>query len=258
MAEKPKTTALVNWADVMEREAEIATAQEASTSSSSFFSLKSGVLTFNDMPLPDNQIAVIILDSILENVYYDSDYNADAISAPKCFAFGRDEAAMKPHDTVFEHGQEEHPTCTGCPRNEWGSAERGRGKACGNRRRLSLLAAGRMNGGFYPYEANDLLTGAVGLLKLPVTSVKAFSGYIKQIGTVMKRPPFGVISLVKVVPDARTQFRVEVSMLEKTPDAMLPIVMQRREDTRAALEQPYNLDNDAEPAPARRPARQKY
>ena len=68
-----------------------------------------------------------------------------------------------------------------------------------------------------------------------------------------------MISLIKVVPDARTQFRVEVSMIEKTPDMMLPIIMQRREDTRDALEQPYNLDTDEAPAtPARRPARQKY
>jgi hypothetical protein len=253
------STALVNWDDIMAQEAVVAVTQEASTSTSSFFSLRGGILTFNDMAMPDNQMAVIILDSILENVYYDSDFNPDAISAPKCFAYGRDEASLKPHDVVFEHGQEENAKCEGCPRNEWGSAERGRGKACSNRRRLSLLAAGRMNGSFFPAEPAELATSAIGLLKLPVMSVKAFSGYIKQIGSVMKRPPFGVITLIKVVPDPKSQFRVEASFLGKTPDSLLPVVMQRREEGKAALEQPYSLDFDAEPPAKPGPARrQKY
>jgi hypothetical protein len=246
---KDPGTAIISWEDELAKHAEVAVAMEASAGGGGFFSIRGGILTLNDVQIPENQMAVVILDSILENVYYDSNYDASAVSPPKCFAFGRDEATMKPHDVVTMREQEENAVCNGCAKNEWGSADRGRGKACSNRRRLSLISAGDINVArrFEPYTTDHFETSPVALLKLPVTSVKLFANYVKQIANVMKRPPFGVITLIKVVPDPKTQVKVIASYIDKVPDHLLPSIMRRREETQSQLEQPYVLDFDDAP-----------
>jgi hypothetical protein len=243
------TTAVVSWQDELAKEADIAAGMEAGAGGGGWFSTRGGILSLGDVAIPDNQIAVVILDSVIENIYYDQDFNPDVLTPPRCFALGRDEATLAPHENVVELGQEEHETCTGCPRNEWGSARRGKGKACANRRRLSLLAAGDLAGKvFEPYEMDHYETSPVALLKLPVTSVKLFANYVKQISAVYRRPPFGVFSLVRLVPDPKTMFRVDISMIDKVPDALLPVIMRRRRETQAMLEQPQVLEYE-EPAP---------
>jgi hypothetical protein len=223
---------------------------EASAGGGGWFSIRSGVLSLGDVALPDNQVAVIILDSMLENVYYDKPFDASAVSPPRCFALGRDDASMAPHEVVFEAEQQENDTCAGCPRNEWGSADRGKGKACANRRRLSLLAAGDVTGKtFQPYDLEHFETSPVALLRLPVTSVKIYANYVKQISNVMRRPPFGVFTLIQVVPDPKTQFKVVTSLIDKVPDKLLSVITRRRQESLAMLEQPHALTYEDEPAP---------
>jgi hypothetical protein len=246
---RPKTD-VVDWAAIMEKDAEVATQMEASTGAGSFFSLRGGILTFNNTTMPDNQMAVVILDHIIENVYYDQPFDPDNISVPKCYAYGRDETTMAPHEDIVARGQEENETCTGCPMNQWGSAERGKGKACSNRRRLSVIGAGRFDGNrFHLADDEHFATSPVGLLKLPVMSVQDYSAYVNQIGHVMKRPPYGVLTLVKLVPDPRSQYKIACTLIDKLPDRLVPIIRKRREDTQTTLEQPYALDIEEEQAP---------
>ncbi len=42
-----------------------------------------------------------------------------------------------------------------------------------------------------------------------------------------RRPPYGVIARITVVPDAKAQFKVEFEMLEEVPDELAEIVMAR-------------------------------
>ncbi len=251
-------TAVVSWQDELAKEADIAAGMEAGTGGGSWFSLRGGILSFNEAPLPDNQMAVVILDSMIENVYYEGAYNPDAVSPPKCFALGRDEPSMAPHQSVFDLNQEENDTCTGCPRNEWGSAERGRGKACSNRRRMSVIAAGEFtanNKTFTPYDQDHFETSTVALLKLPVTSVKPFASYVQQIAGVYRRPPFGVFTIIRVVPDPKTVFKVVCAMIGNVPDNLLPIITRRRRESLNLLEAPHPLTYDEpEPAPVKRPS----
>jgi hypothetical protein len=253
-------TELVNWQATLEKEAAIAGAMEASATNSAFFSLRGGILSLNDAPIPGNHMAVVILDSILENVYYDQPFNADVVTPPKCFAFGRNDGEMKPHDVIFELGQEEHETCQGCPQSEWGTANVGRGKACSNRRRLSLIAAGKVEGrSFEPYDDEHFASSPMAILKLPVMSVKPYAAFVSNLVNVIKRPPFGIFTLVSVVPDPRSQFKVVCEMIDKVPDRLLPVIMKRRTDTQSTLEQPYAMDiEQAAPPPPAKGRRAKY
>lgn len=255
-----KSTAVAKWDEELARQAQIAAAVEESTATGQFFSLKSGVLSFNDNPMPDNQMAVVILDSILENVFYDGPYDPDNVQAPRCFAFGRDEKTMEPHKIVVEAGNSMAGAsggCAGCEMNEWGSADKGRGKACRNTRRLAMIPAGNFDpntGKFKAFTDPDQFESSpIGFLKLPVTSVKGYAAFVKQVAGALKRPPFGIFARVAVKPDPNTQFKVVFEPLGQVPDNLMGLVMSRREEAVASIESPYSLPEEEEAKPARGP-----
>lgn len=241
------TTALAAWDAEMAKQAEVAAGMEASTGGGNFFSLRGGQLSFNDAQLPKNQMAVVVLDGVLENVYYEGKFDPDDISGPVCYAFGRDEKDMKPHAEATKPQAE---SCAVCPHNEWGSADTGRGKACANRRRLALISAGAFNdatGKFEPVENPEhYATAQIAYLKLPVTSVKAYSALVKQVAAALKRPPHGVFMKFKTVPDPKTQFRVVVEALSAVPNELLSAIMARHEEAKASIEFAYKVVEEAE------------
>lgn len=255
---KKPTTAIVKWEEELAKQAAVASGMEDSTATGQFFSTKSGILAFNDAPLPGNEMAVIILDAILENVFYEGKYDPDSPQGPTCFAFGRDEKAMAPHKVVFENETQQSGTCIDCPMNEWASAETGRGKACRNTRRLAMIPAGTFDrdGKFKAFEDEDHFASAgIAFMKLPVTSVKAYAAFVKQVAGALKRPPHAIFTRVKVVPDPKTQFKVLFEPLKEVPNDLLGSVMARHNEAQALIEFPYTpFDEDAAPAPAPRRA----
>lgn len=261
---KAPGTSVVKWDEELAKQAEVAAGMENSTASGAFFSLKGGILAFNDAPVPNNQMGVIILDSILENVFYEGKYDPENPSGPSCFAFGRDDKTLQPHEVVKKAGSDMHPQCSGCALNEWGSAETGRGKACRNSRRLALIPAGNFNASG-KFELNDdpehYATAAMAFLKLPVTSVKGYAAFVKQVAGALKRPPHGIITKVSVRPDPSSQFKVVFEPISQVPNELMGAIMQRHKEAMSVIEFPYQLaDPEAEkPAPKSKanPARDK-
>jgi hypothetical protein len=239
-----KTTTQVNsWDKELAEQAALSMGQEAASIGGQFFSLRSGILSFDGVALPGNEMAVIILDGILENVLYKGAFDAENPTPPNCFAFGRDEKEMAPHEAVIEP---EHEQCVGCPNNEWGSqikndGSQGRGKACRNTRRIAVIIAGNFLGGqFQPIKDKDHFDDAkIAYMKLPVTSVKGYAGYVKSIGSAHARPPHGMITRIKVVPDPNNQFSVQFEALAKVPNELMEIVMRRHKDAKDEIEFPY-------------------
>lgn len=245
---RKKSTAVANWDEQLAAQAEVAAGMEANTGTGSFFSFKGGVLSFNDNPLPDNEVAVIIVDHVLENVFYEGAYDPEDPSGPTCFAFGRSETEMGPHDKVLAAGQGVCDDCENCPNNEWGSADTGRGKACRNVRRLAVIPAGELDdGSFDAFEDPEHFeSAAIAFMKLPVTSVKGYAAFVKQIASAMRRPPHGIFTKVKVVPDAKSQFKVTFEALGQVPNELMQAVMNRHEEAKGVIEFPYDLDSERE------------
>lgn len=259
----PKTTSIVKWDEELAKMAEASKKMEESVASGQLFSFKGGVMTFNDAPMPDNQVPVIILDSVLENVYYEGKYDSDNPSPPTCFAFGRDDKTIKPHISVIEVGQSmagASGLCAGCEMNEWASADTGRGKACRNTRRLAVVPAGHFTkeGKFTWFDDPDecLEKASIGFMKLPVTSVKGYAAFVKQIASALKRPPLGVVTKVKVVPDPKNQFKVVFEPVISVPDKLMHVIMQRAQEAQGTIEQPYSLEME-EKAPPKRGAKKQ-
>lgn len=241
-AAKKPGTAVVKWEEELAKQAQIAAKMEENTGSSNFFGLKSGILSYNGQPMANNEMAVVIVDHVLENVFYEGKYDPDTPQAPVCYAFGRDEKDMKPHAKVVEAHNDQHPTCTGCPMNEWGTADTGRGKACRNVRRLAMIPAGNFdkNGKFEMIKDLEHYEKAVtAFMKLSLTSVKGYAAFVKQVAAALKRPPFGIFTKVKVTPDPDTQFKVTFEALSSVPDSLMPVIMARHEETAAMIDFPY-------------------
>lgn len=250
---------LANWDEQMAQDAVKHQKMEESTATGAFFSTKAGVLSWNDSPLENNQMSCIILDAVLENVTYDDDYDEDTRSPPRCFAFARVEEDMKPHESVTTRGQECNTQCAGCERNKYGTADRGRGKACSNRRRLAVIPIGKIDaqGRYVPEKLpKNVEDATMGFLKLPVMSVKNYSAYVKQLSASIGKPPYGVVTRIKVVPDAKSQFRITFEAMAQVERNFGPAILKQVRAAEQGIMQPYNLDSEEpEAKPARGAAR---
>lgn len=233
------------------------------TSSGSFFSTRGGILMLGEEELPGNEMLVVVLDAIHENTYYEGAFDPEAMMPPKCFAFGRSEDEMEPHENVpdpddesdsyFEMqvspNDEGEVWCNSCPNFAWGSALKGKGKACSSRRRLALIPAGRFVPSKNKREAPDMEVfdepshfkkADVSFLKLPVTSTKAWGKYVHELNSDLQLPPFAVITCVSVVSDAKDQFHIEFERIDTIEDPdILEILMKRNVETMEIIEQPY-------------------
>lgn len=244
--------------------------QEEPAGEGHFVSLKGGIMSVGDEELPGNQMYVIILDHYRENTYFEGRYDPDVKTAPKCYAFGRgaDGDDMGPHESMqvslapegwFEPQSD---VCRTCSKNEWGTADTGRGKACQNRRRLILLPAGYATPkkGSRDFDVElftdpaHYQTADEAQLKLPVTSSKEYSKYVSQLGAQYQRPPHGVLTRIYLEPDAKTQFKVCFEMIEEVPDDLAQVIMDRNAACREREFRGYQPpEQDAKEAGTRQP-----
>ena len=250
-----KSTGLIPWDEQLAKEAEAAAAAEAK-GGASYVSLRGGILTYQGAAMPGNQMAVIVVDHIFENVFYEGKFDPQNPIPPTCFAFARTGEELAPHESVVAAGQGQAETCQGCPHNEFGSADTGKGKACRNSRRLALLPAGMLDAqGRFTADIENLGEAELALMKLPVTSIKGWAGYVQQLAATLRRPPHGMITKIKVVPDQKTQFRVIFEALEPVPNEVMEAVMAKRTEAQTIVEQPYSLEAKEQPAPPAKGAR---
>jgi hypothetical protein len=243
------------WAEQADRYA----AQEK-IRSGTFLSMRGGVLSFGDEELPGNQACVIILDAVKENTYYDHKFDPNQAASPICYAFGRGDEPMAPHHTMqadLSYFQPQASECSVCPKNEWGSADKGRGKACQNRRRLALIPAGYyqpkrgtrdMDLELFDDEKH-FKTADIAYLKLSVGSVKEWGKYVNQIAASIHRPPHGVITRLYVEPDPKFQFVAKFEMIEQVPDTLAQVIMGRHEEAVKTVMQGYMVPEKHEGAP---------
>lgn len=233
------------------RMAEAYKSSEAASATGQFISFKGGVMMYRGAPVKGNELDVIVLASIFENCYYDKPFDPNAPVSPKCYAFGKTLEGMQPHPNVKEKEGDANGLCAACWANGWGSdPQGGRGKACRNTRRIAVISAS-------PLEVEAIKKGEQAYLKLPVTSVPAYSTHVMQIADVLKKPPFGVVTTIGVVPDAKNQFRVTFAVKSDVKDKeLLMTLMQRARDAEASIGFPYPDIEESEAPPARGRGRQ--
>lgn len=235
---KPTTgKALTSW---KERAAARAKAREANIPSvdSSSISTRGGVLSWGGVPQQE-PMPVVVLDECVEHAYYEGEFDPNSIDSPVCFAIS--ETASRT-EKVLGDGLAPHPdspkpqnaTCRGCWANEFGSATKGRGKACGNRRRLAV--AGMSN-----VDPSNLAHTDVAILKVPPTGLKVWDGYVRFLARFEGIPPeFAItdVTMQKTTADA-LQSIPHYKLNERVTEDMAEVILQLQESCHSMLTKPY-------------------
>lgn len=250
--EENTTNLPATWDEELAKYAEAAAETESGTSVGQFISIKGGQMSYNGNPIPGNALVAVVVDYVLENVFYEGSYDPDTPQTPACFAFGRVEKDMTAHEKVEEPQCE---SCEKCEQNVFGSAMIGKGKACRNTRRLALVAAGMVNSNGkidLVDDAEELEAHQIAYMKLPVTSVKGFSSVVKQLAAIEHLPPFGVYMKISTVPDPKTQFKVVFEPIAKVPQSLLGVVMKRHQEAAQLIDFPYVQAVESEEPPAKK------
>lgn len=183
------------------------------------------------------ELSCVILDFVYVNTFYDAVYNEEEANIPSCFAIAETDEDMVPHENVTEPQNE---ACEGCPMNEWGSANRGRGKACKNRRRLALI---------HVDDLEDIESAEVAFLEIPTTSIKNWSKYVKDVKDKSARPYYAVVT--KLAFDEDEDYPVVTFELdEKIGDKETVLAIKdKRETVREDLMTPFEIpEEDSKPA----------
>jgi len=191
---------------------------------------RAGILKYNGQTIPGNRLDVVVLNSAHENRYYEGKYDADDLASPVCFALSASGSDMAPHPSS---SAPQSDSCTTCPKNQWGSAAQGKGKACKNTRRLALIPASALE------SDTAILSSEIAILRPPVTSVKRWANYLSEVYALTRLPALGVITTIYTEPDEVSQFRLCMKLAGVVPKERLSTLLRRRALVDDVLMRPY-------------------
>ena len=244
----PKTgRAVGNLAKQLEEQAEQAANMERGAPMGRNFSFKGGQMVFDGAPVKENEVVVIVAGAVIEKAFYDGVYDPDNPEPPVCFAFDTDQDNLAPIPEDVADLQND--VCATCEWNKFGSADRGKGKACKDVRRLALIPAGTIqrNGDIELVEdPKELAKAELGFAKLPPTSLTPYATFVRQVANTMKRPPHGIYAIMKCNPDPKNQFVISWEVVDLVPEKLLPAIMERHDEAMKALVQPYTYPTEEE------------
>jgi hypothetical protein len=160
-----------------------------------------GVFMVDDIKLSDPLKCIVVAEGLL-NVWYPEAYDSAHPTPPGCFAVGNavkdGEKLLHAHPTSpqIQGGANGHD-CATCEMNKFGSAEKGKGKACSNRRNLAVVLLDDP-----AFETGDDLEWLQ--LSISPTGLSAWGAYITELLSKAKRPPHGVLTAFTFNRDAKT------------------------------------------------------
>lgn len=180
---KAKGKAVLSLKDLdkqMMKDASDASARTAASGGNTI-GIRNSKFSYKNEPL-GKTLECVVVDYVHCNAYYDIAFDKDSPAPAVCVAISVDGEEMAP---VPSSPKPQNATCDGCPHNAWGSADIGRGKACGEQYKLAIIAVG---------PGEDYSTCDMAVLTLPPTSRKNWTKYVKDISEKLTRPPYGVLT----------------------------------------------------------------
>jgi hypothetical protein len=180
----------------------------------------------------------VIVDFVSFNTLYEEIFDPDDITPPDCFAIGTDISTISPHETVLEPQSDK---CATCAKNQWGSARRGKGKACGNNYKLAVL----------PPDANP--DTPLQILKVSPTARRAFEAYVAGLLRTYQAPPRAFVTEISLDP-ATDYPSLRFGNPELNAD-LFALAQSRLEEARTLLNTPPEarvVDEQPKKSPARR------
>jgi len=168
-------------------------------SSGSYIGFKNAQLKVDGISIPANELNVRVLAVLSERAWYSKDFDADVVQVPDCYTL---------NDTI-PHQDAANPqadNCGDCAHNKWGSASRGRGKACRESARVIVIPAN------VPLASAQMYTA-----KVPVTSLSTVTSFTSRCGQANKLMG-EFVTKMSVVEDKKSFFKVHLTPVEVTPE----------------------------------------
>lgn len=231
--EDSKNTLPVAWDEELAKSATEVAALETPKLAS--FSFRAGVLAYQGVALPGNKLECIIVASGFVHRLYEGAFDADNPQAPICFALSLTGEDMEPHEASANPQSDK---CETCENFKWGSAEKGRGKACKAGRNLIAIPKTALE--------NGIAKAEMGKMTIPVTSVRGWANYVNALATQYRRPPWAMLTEVSVVPDVKTQFQIKFTPTGMVGEEHLAAIRSKIEMANAVLMAPYEHSESVE------------
>lgn len=189
-------------------------------SSGSYIGFKNAQLKVDGIAIPANQLDVRVLAALSERAWYSKDFDADAVQVPDCYALDND----VPHEQA---SNPQADSCAECKHNKWGSAVRGKGKACRESARVIVIPAN------VPLASAQMYTA-----KVPVTSLSTVTSFTSRCGQANKLMGEFVTKL-SVTEDKKTFFKVHLQPVEVTPEMDMAALLKCQDAAYQLAMTPY-------------------
>lgn len=208
-----KSRAVQPWEEELAKAAKRQAAVEKPMGLFKQVSVKAGIMYIEDKPIPGNAFNAVVLAATHENQWFNRAYDPNVPAVPACYAFGDQsqedpEANMAPADDVEDKQGDAEGKCADCEHNKMGSADTGRGKACGNVRRLILVTEDAVK------DATAMKEAEARSFKVPVMSVRNWVSFVHEVEETMKRPSYGVVVRVSCAPDKKSLWQIKFDFQE--------------------------------------------
>lgn len=217
---KPGTTVLSIQEQIAAQIARQNETAQGLRSSGSFISFKNAQLKVDGISIPENQLNVRVLAALSERAWYAKDFDADAVQVPDCYALDND----VPHELS---ANPQSGSCAECPHNKWGSATRGKGKACRESARVIVIPAN------VPLASAQMYTA-----KVPVTSLATVTSFTSRCGQANKLMGEFVTKL-SVTEDKKTFFKVHLTPVEVTAEMDMAALLKCQDEAYQLAMTPY-------------------
>lgn len=203
---------------------------------------QAGQLKLDDKPVVGNKLSLIVVDYKFANQWFAEKFQPGVAATPACYAFGNEEAGMAPHPAA---PKPQATSCAICPKNVFGTAEMGRGKACQNTRRLLVVVPPKNADAFNKTEKRQI--------SVPAGSLKNFGNLLGSL-----RDTTRTGNIREAIVEVGTEPKGGAYALTFTQTGTLPpdqfqAVLALRKASEGLLTQPFpTLDSgEAEKAPVK-------
>lgn len=213
---------------------------------------QAGVIKIDDKPVQGNRLTVAIIDYIHRKEFYLNPYQPGVAQTPGCYAMGREEKGMVPHDQVPD---KQNPDCGTCRHNQFGTAEVGRGKRCKDTRALMVISPLLDENGRPKMDPDAVQKAEVRQLSIPPASLKAWSQYLNGLqGATRTGSESEMLVQISTTPGHSGGHTLTFTQAGLVPPAMLQAIVAKRKQVEGALFAPFpNIAaEETEKAPVRK------
>lgn len=224
------------WEEELAAKAKAARAQE--TLGVMRLTHKGGVLQIDGKKVEGNRLALICLGVVYAKEWQENEYEAGSKDTPGCYAFSvTGDRGLVPHPAAPKKQAE---SCDVCPHNKFGTALKGRGKRCSDRRRLLFIAASDLaNLGTKTLE-QGIAKATHYTTSVPPGSLKNYGVYLKSIEELTPNGSlFEAITELSAEGSPTGAYVLTFNHLGNVPREAMPFLLKRGAGAPELLMQPF-------------------